>query len=310
MKEEEVLVSVIIPNYNHARYLDERLKSVLSQTFRNFEIIILDDCSTDDSMKVISAYKDDPRISNIIVNEHNSGMPFKQWLKGIQLAKGKIIWIAESDDTCEPNFLETMVETITKHENCVVAFCKMIAFTDEGEKWTKTPSNLEEKLYNSKEFLSEFLSWRNAIVNASGTVFKKGTAIKIAPTFTKSKGVGDWMFWTEMAECGDVAYVDKALSYFRQHGNNLTKKNVADGTIVHDRKTILDYIYEKGFIDNKEYNKRKETAIRRDVLNIPDKQMRKSVFKYWEPNWCKRCYIMLKVYSNQILWIIKSNLNL
>ena len=84
------LVSVIIPNYNHARYLDERIQSVLNQTYQNFEVIILDDKSTDNSVEVINQYKDDLHVSCIIVNEENSGSTFKQWHKGFELAKGEI----------------------------------------------------------------------------------------------------------------------------------------------------------------------------------------------------------------------------
>lgn len=70
------LVSVIIPNYNHARFLDERIQSVINQTYQNFELIILDDNSTDNSVEVMNQYKDDPHVSQIVVNEVNSGSTY------------------------------------------------------------------------------------------------------------------------------------------------------------------------------------------------------------------------------------------
>lgn len=103
------LVSVIIPNYNYARYLDARIESVLNQTFTDFELILLDDVSTDDSLKVFDQYKDNPHVSCLVVNETNSGSPFKQWMKGILLAQGKYIWIAEADDLAESDFLEKLL---------------------------------------------------------------------------------------------------------------------------------------------------------------------------------------------------------
>lgn len=84
-------VSVIVPNYNHARYLEQRLDTVFNQTYQNFEVIILDDKSTDNSLEVINRYKDNPHLSQIVVNEQNTGSPFKQWDKGINLAKGVTI---------------------------------------------------------------------------------------------------------------------------------------------------------------------------------------------------------------------------
>ena len=85
------LVSVIVPNYNYARFLDERMQSILTQTYQNFEIIILDDCSKDNSRDVIEKYRGNPHVSCIVYNEVNSGSPFKQWNKGFIIAKGELI---------------------------------------------------------------------------------------------------------------------------------------------------------------------------------------------------------------------------
>lgn len=115
-------VSVIIPNYNHALYLDERIQSVLNQSYDNFEIIILDDMSKDNSREVIEKYRECPKISHILYNETNSGSTFRQWKKGITLAKGEFIWIAESDDYCEPSLLEALVKQIQAHPTCTLAY--------------------------------------------------------------------------------------------------------------------------------------------------------------------------------------------
>ena len=125
MNEKAPLVSVVVPNYNYARYLDARLSSILNQTFQDFELILLDDASTDNSLEVLDRYKDDPHVSHFVVNEQNTGSPFKQWMKGILLAKGEWVWIAEADDLCEPTFLETCVKEVQKYPNvsvCMTAF--------------------------------------------------------------------------------------------------------------------------------------------------------------------------------------------
>src|SRR5690349_18391470 len=102
-------VSVIVPAYNHEPYLKQRLDSVFSQRFDNFEVIILDDHSSDNSVDVIKQYSHQPKLKKIDVNTRNSGSPFIQWQKGFELAAGKYVWIAESDDWAEPDFLEKMV---------------------------------------------------------------------------------------------------------------------------------------------------------------------------------------------------------
>src|SRR5215469_14819662 len=91
-------VSIVVPNYNHARFLPQRLDSILGQTFQDFELILLDDSSTDDSRSILLEYgRRDPRV-RIEFNEVNSRNPFKQWNKGVGLAHGQYVWIAESDD--------------------------------------------------------------------------------------------------------------------------------------------------------------------------------------------------------------------
>ena len=86
-------VSVIIPNYNHAQFLEQRIQSVLDQTYQDFEIIYLDDASTDNSNEVFAKFANNSRI-RAIYNQTNSGSPFKQWNKGIRLAQGEYVWIA------------------------------------------------------------------------------------------------------------------------------------------------------------------------------------------------------------------------
>ena len=108
------LVSVIIPNYNHAPYLDERIRSIAGQSFQDFEIILLDDCSTDQSISILNKWAKHPKISHFIVNKQNSGSTFLQWEKGFSLAKGKYIWIAESDDVAHPDFLNITVNYLNQ----------------------------------------------------------------------------------------------------------------------------------------------------------------------------------------------------
>ncbi|MBQ3320550.1 glycosyltransferase family 2 protein [Candidatus Saccharibacteria bacterium] len=109
-------VSVILPNYNYSKYLKSRLSSILSQTYPLYELIILDDASTDDSIKIIESLL--PKIKenypalkiSFLKNEQNSGKAILQWQKGFELATGDYIWIAEADDLSNKNFLEEAVK--------------------------------------------------------------------------------------------------------------------------------------------------------------------------------------------------------
>ena len=116
------MISVIIPNYNHSSYLKERIDTVLQQTYQNFEVILLDDNSTDNSKEVLKKFENHPKVSQIIFNSKNSGSPFGMWSTAFNLAKGDFIWIAESDDFSDLDFLETLIKKF-QNEEVIVAHC-------------------------------------------------------------------------------------------------------------------------------------------------------------------------------------------
>src|SRR5262245_48768001 len=114
-------VSVIVPNYNHERYLRKRVESILAQTWPDFELILLDDCSTDSSRETLQSYAGDPRV-RVEFNERNSGT-FAQWNKGVRMARGRYIWIAESDDYADATFLERLVGVLEADPAITLAYC-------------------------------------------------------------------------------------------------------------------------------------------------------------------------------------------
>ena len=130
-----MFVSVIVPSYNHAQYLEARIESILNQEFEDFEVILLDDLSPDHSAEILERYRNHPKVSHCIINEKNSGSTFFQWNKGIQLAKGELIWIAESDDIAAPKFLEELVQSFEKNKNLNTDFIgKMLKYVQTNKK--------------------------------------------------------------------------------------------------------------------------------------------------------------------------------
>ena len=240
---KKTLVSVIIPNYNHARYLDKRLQSVLGQTYTNFEVIILDDKSTDNSLEVIAKYQDNPHVSQVVVNEVNSGSTFKQWDKGISLAKGEIIWIAESDDWCELNLLYELVKEWNKHENISIARCNYVYVDDYGNCRKSKEHNA--RCYKGINYIKNRFSRSCYFRNASGVIFSRAYALKVSKQYITFKSTGDYMFWVEMAEYGDVIELNKNLSYYRIHTNSVTSNNLTKGITSMEDKVVFDYICSK-----------------------------------------------------------------
>ena len=159
------LVSVILPNYNHAKYLDERIQSILNQTYCNFELIILDDCSSDNgaSKAVIEKYRENSHVSHIVYNEKNSGLTFKQWHKGIGLAQGNLIWIAESDDKCHHQMLEVLVEEFKKNSECALAFSKSLLFNDNDIIEDKDIISTHILHLSGSDFIKKYMSLGNVV---------------------------------------------------------------------------------------------------------------------------------------------------
>lgn len=234
-------VSVIIPNYCHAEYLDKRIQSVIDQTYSNFEVIILDDCSNDNSRDVIEKYRNKPHISQLVYNKTNSGSTFSQWDKGISLSKGSIIWIAESDDFCEPTLLEELVSAYLELPGCAVAYSLSMLVDQNGTK-IHPYEKYKNKYISGESYIKKYLTFENMLRNASSAIFSKEIALSISPLYKAYKAAGDYMFWVEMAERGNVAIVNTQLNYFRRHIGVVTDRREADGSSFYEIKSIFDYI--------------------------------------------------------------------
>lgn len=231
---KEIIVSVILPNYNHSVYLKKRIDSILGQTYEHFELILLDDCSSDNSREVLSLYKDNSHVSHIVFNEENSGSPFKQWDKGLRLAQGKYIWIAESDDYAHPDFLAKTVAILDDNSDVVVVYSgSQMIDTNEKElalDWDKFKADtpLQTK-YDSRFFLSRKMLWNTSIYNASMAVFRKDCYGKVDKGFREFRYCGDWYFWNEICMQGNVVSINRKLNYFRQHDNKVSPNAEKEG---------------------------------------------------------------------------------
>lgn len=252
-------VSVIVPNYNHEPYLRERLESIYQQTYKNFEVILLDDCSTDNSRVVLEEYKKNyPNNTRTLFNKENAGIVFKQWKKGIQAATGELIWIAESDDYCEKNFLEVMVEKF-KYESVNLAFARSVFMTNGMETW-----NTEEYLYNISGFqwnkpFTMSANWlvrhafviKNVIPNVSSAVFRKPDMIpeELEELCSSMKLSSDWIFYLWLMRGGCVSYTNETNNYYRIHENSTSLKVQATSRYYKEYEMVSEYVAKNYDVD-------------------------------------------------------------
>ena len=238
-----MLVSVIIPNYNHAPYLRERIDSVLAQTYEDFEVILIDDGSTDDSRLILEEYRAKPHVRHIIFNEQNSGNTFIQWQCGFSLAQGTYIWVAESDDAAEPDFLKTLVEELERNPLATLAYSHSRMIDSEGEAldytWHPKGSSGKIETYDGQWFNRHKMLVHNDVYNASMVVFRKSVLPEIPADYGQYRYCGDWLFWVSVAEQGEVIEVCRVLNRYRQHPQKVTESSQLDGRKWRDIAGIL-----------------------------------------------------------------------
>ena len=239
-------VSVIIPNYNHAPYLKERIDSVLHQTFQDFELILLDDCSPDNSRDIINGYASNPHVSHIVFNEVNTRNTFIQWERGVQLACGEYVWIAESDDVAEPAFLQTLVAQLEKNPTAVVAYSHSTMIGSDGQElsytWHKKGSSGAINIFESNDFLRKKMLVDSRIYNASMAVFRKSVFSLLPKDYQEHRFCGDWLFWTYVCQHGQVIEVCQRLNRFRQHDNKVSVKSMSHGQNWRDNASVISRI--------------------------------------------------------------------
>jgi glycosyltransferase involved in cell wall biosynthesis len=227
-------VSVIVPSYNHARFLKKRLDSVLAQTFQDFEVILLDDCSPDESRSILSQYRSDPRV-RIEFNQKNSGSTFKQWNKGVKIARGNYVWIAESDDYADERLLERLVPRLDRDPEIIFVYCRSNYVSDDGQVMGFVDAYLDELQpgrweadfwADGREECTKYLVQRNTITGTSSVLFRKDVYQEVGGADERLIFCADWKTWASMALTGGkIAYVAEPLNFQRFHETSVTAKS-------------------------------------------------------------------------------------
>ncbi len=249
------MISVIIPNYNHAPFLDLRINTILNQTFTDIEVIVLDDCSTDSSREVIEKYRTDSKISTIIYNKENSGSVFKQWMKGIALAKGEWILIAESDDWSEPSLLEHLYEGTKKDPDITLAFCQTLTVYDNNTINYTSSISAGNVLHMGADFIAKRIINSHGIATAGCALFRKDIIAQM-PDISAYRSSGDWKFWIVVASKGKVYESARYLHYWRRHSANTTNNPELFFSKINELYQIFKWAKEQQFITEKKFNER------------------------------------------------------
>lgn len=241
LKRKAKKVSVIVPNYNYAKYLKRRILSIGQQIYPIYELIVLDDASTDDSKRIIkeavaeaSRMKPEMRIK-LMWNKKNSGKAISQWIKGAEEATGDYIWIAEADDVARRDFLSEVMKGFEKDSDVVLAYSESAVINKYGILMMPSFRRSRDKegtgrfknsyIRAGKKEIEEIMAIRCTIPNVSAVVFKNTPELhKYLKLAEKFEQVGDWYLYAKLLENGKIFYNKKSLNLFRVHKGSATKR--------------------------------------------------------------------------------------
>jgi glycosyltransferase involved in cell wall biosynthesis len=247
LTEVSPMVSVIVPNYNHAVFLTERLRSIKNQTYTNIEIILLDDASNDESVEVLEEFEQyEKRVIHTDYSVENSGQTNTQWIKGVERARGDYIWIAESDDVASPDFLAVLLAEFAVNEDIALAYCDSLVIDERGNPIGgydyRSPNfkNIWEQSFikDGVEFIRDFLVFTNVIPNVSAVLFKKEHLQK-ALVVNDFKYCADWSCYIRLAINHKISFVSQKLNQFRQHINTTRNHDIKSYNVALNEKISL-----------------------------------------------------------------------
>lgn len=234
MSENSPLVSVIITSYNRQNFINEAIDSVLTQDFNNYEIIIVDDCSTDQTFNIINTYLNkDPRIK-VYTNEINLGQ-FANRNLAVKYASGKYIKYVDSDDIIYPSTLKYMVEEMENHPEAGMGFCLLL---NNDKK--KLPFFFESK----KAIRDHYLLGKTLFVGPSGCIYSKAAFIEVGMFEEYGMPSDSHLNLKIISKYPSIAF-PKDLFVWREHDDQTFQKNKNNYYNI-----INNYNYSIDIIDN------------------------------------------------------------
>jgi O-antigen biosynthesis protein len=233
-------VSVVVPNYNYAAFLRQRMDSIWSQTYPIHEVILLDDGSTDNSADVIADLKREAgdRL-HVVMNATNSGSVSRQWARGVEVATGDLVWIAEADDFAEPGFLASVVAAFDDPE-IVLSYSQSRQVNGDGqvtaESYLDYVADVDAALWREDYSragateIAEALSVKNTIPNVSAVVFRRDVLSRVLAEhlekLTSYRNAADWYCYLHVLVHGMVAFRAASLNNHRRHGTSVTMSSI------------------------------------------------------------------------------------
>lgn len=212
-------LSITVLNYNYARYLPQCLDSILAQTWSDFEIILINDCSTDNSLDVIEPYLSEPRVR--LVNHLENKGYITSLIEGAQLSRGKYITTISADDYCvSDRALASLLCPMEADEEVVLAYCAHGQYSNDGvREYLRRPHPKSFVRSGVEEYRD--LVFENYILH-SGTIIRAATYDAVGGYEASARYACDTILWLTLCGHGKVAYSADELYAYRRHELNMS----------------------------------------------------------------------------------------
>jgi glycosyltransferase involved in cell wall biosynthesis len=237
------LVSIMMPAYNAEKYIVQSIDTVIAQSYSNWELIIVNDGSTDKTVDVIAAYATDPRIK--IIHQENGGEASAR-NTALNNMQGEFVSFLDSDDLYMPNTLADRLEYLNNHPEYGVVVSDGIFMTDEGNTLGQL-SDIRPRPDCSGDILEILVLSPGVVGPPIGLMMRRELVENLALRFDTTVGYGtDWDFWTRLARHTQFGYLNQVTHYYRIHETNMTRSSGR-------QKIINDWIYGRMKVFNSDW---------------------------------------------------------
>jgi|LakMenEpi03Aug12_release.lakeMendotaPanAssembly.Ray.scaffolds.fasta_scaffold65139_2 glycosyltransferase involved in cell wall biosynthesis len=261
MKGSDSLVSVVMPSFNHSQYISEAIESVLNQTHKNFDLIVVDDGSTDDTARILKKYSKHLRY---ILLDKNKGAAYATNL-GIEQSRGELVAILNSDDMWIREKLRYQIE-VMQEKNLNIVFSRASVIDTNSIELPRTLPGFDKFEISKpieKSFLEHFFYHGNFLCHPS-VLYSRSVFQSYGPYHNSFRQLPDLKFWIAISKHEKMHVIHEALTKFRVHGNSNTSSPLASGVLNRSKNelTSIYFNFFKGH-SNEEIIKMFESSLHR-----------------------------------------------
>lgn len=245
-------VTFVIPNYNGARYLRQTLESILAQRDASFRLVLADNQSTDDSVRIAESYRD-PRLSIATADRHMSMS--ENWNRALSLAATPFAVLAHADDIYEPDYLSAMLQLIEAHPDAFAAHCYVTNIDEHGSLLRDLPVERYKQQFwppgpTYCRSACQEAAWlrRGNYISAPSVMYRMACVEAIGAFEARFHFVTDWEYWLRGVFAGfRIAGTRQRLVRYRRHSGSLTKAAETNLTRYGEEIDVLRWVAARGF---------------------------------------------------------------